>query len=96
MTPRRSFATRGDCVVTFMPGSTVVWQEAGVPLRPSISTRQRRQEPNGSRLSVEQSFGTLTPSPIAARITDVPAGTVTGMPSISSVTIAVEALLGVP
>ena len=29
-----------------MPAATGVVQEAGVPLRPSISTRQRRQEPN--------------------------------------------------
>ena len=68
-----------------MPGSTGVVQEAGVPRRPSISTRQRRQEPKGSRLSVAQSFGTSTPSSIAARMTEVPAGTVTGLPSISSV-----------
>jgi hypothetical protein len=35
---------------------------------------------------VAQSFGTLTPASIDARITDVPAGTVTLLPSISSVT----------
>ena len=37
-------------------------------------------------LSVAHSFGTWTPASTAARITDVPAGTVTGLPSISSVT----------
>ena len=57
-----------------------------MPRRPSISTRQRRQEPNASTLSVAHSLGTCTPASTAARITDVPAGTVTGLPSISSVT----------
>ena len=33
-------------VGTFMPGATGVVQEAGVPPRPSISTRHTRQEPN--------------------------------------------------
>ena len=60
-----------------MPASTGVVQEAGVPRRPSISTRHRRQEPNGSRLSVAQSFGILMPISAAARMTEVPAGTVT-------------------
>jgi hypothetical protein len=76
----------GDWVLTFMPGSTGVVQEAGVPRRPSISTRQSRQEPKGSRLSEAHSFGTETPASMAARITDVPEGTVTGLPSISRVT----------
>ena len=58
ITPRRSFAILGDCVRTFIPGSARVVQEAGVPRRPSISTRHRRQEPNASMLSVAHSFGT--------------------------------------
>jgi len=33
----------------------------GRAARPSISTRHRRQEPNGSRLSVAQSFGIEPP-----------------------------------
>jgi hypothetical protein len=41
-----------------MPSATGVVQEAGVPLRPSISTRQSRQEPKASTMSVAQSFGT--------------------------------------
>jgi hypothetical protein len=57
-----------------------------VPLRPSISTRQSRQEPNGSSESVAHSLGISTPANPAARMTDVPAGTVTDMPSISIVT----------
>jgi hypothetical protein len=81
--------------LTFMPGSTGVVQEAGVPRRPSISTRQSRQEPNGSRLSVAQSLGTESPASTAACMTEVPAGTVTGWPSISSVTGA-PARAGVP
>ena len=40
------------------------------------------------------SFGTLMPSSIAARMTEVPAGTVTGLPSISSVTIVSDVRVG--
>ena len=80
------WASRSFCVVTLMPGATGVVHEAGVPLRPSISTRQRRQEPNASRLSVAHSFGTMMPSCIAARMIEVPSGTVISRPSISSVT----------
>ena len=68
---------RGDCVRTFMPAATVVVQEAGNPLRPSISTRHRRQEPKAFRVSVAQSFGIWPPASAAARMTEVPAGTVT-------------------
>ena len=70
-----------------MPAATGVVQEAGVPARPSISTRHRRQEPKASSMSVAQSFGILMPSSIAARMTEVPAGTVTGTPSMVSVTV---------
>ncbi len=83
-------------VETFMPSSTGVVQEAGVPRRPEISTRQSRQDPKGSSESVAQSFGTLIPSSIEARMIDVPAGTVTGRPSISSCTSTAEARRGVP
>jgi hypothetical protein len=55
-----------------MPASAGVVQEAGKPRRPSISTRHSRQEPKGSRLSVAQSLGTLTPASTAARISEVP------------------------
>ena len=79
-----------------MPGATGVVQEAGVPLRPSISTRQRRQEPKASSMSVAQSLGILVPSSIAARMIEVPSGTVTCWPSISSVTILVAVASGVP
>ena len=83
-------------VWTFMPSATGVVQDAGVPLRPSISTRQRRQEPKASSMSVAQSFGILVPSSIAARMIDVPSGTVICWPSISSVTIFSEVASGVP
>src|SRR5258707_1097169 len=79
-----------------MPFSAGVVQEAGVPLRPAISTRQRRHDPNGSRLSVAQSLGTWMPAREAARIREVPTGTVTGKPSISSVTDWVAVPSGVP
>jgi hypothetical protein len=94
--PRRIFASFGDCVRTFIPASAGVVHEAGVPLRPSISTRQSRHEPNGSRLSVAHSFGTFTPASIAARMIDVPRGTVTVLPSISSVTSMSDFRTGVP
>ena len=58
-----------------MPGATGVVQEAGVPLRPSISTRQSRQEPKASSMSVAQSLGISVPISIAARMIEVPAGT---------------------
>ena len=67
-----------------------------MPLRPSISTRQRRQEPKASSMSVAQSFGTWTPASIAARITEVPSGTVTSAPSMVSVTSFSAFDFGVP
>ncbi len=48
-------------VWTTMPAATGVVQEAGVPARPSISTRQSRQEPKLSSMSVAQSFGISVP-----------------------------------
>ena len=77
-------------------GATGVVHEAGVPLRPSISTRHRRQEPNASRLSVAQSFGICVPTSIAARMIDVPSGTVTCVPSMVSVTVFAAFEAGVP
>jgi hypothetical protein len=71
-------------------------QEAGRPPRPSISTRQRRQEPKALRLSLAQSLGIATPSPMAARMIDVPSGTLTSWPSIVSVTILSDVAAGVP
>ncbi len=77
MTPRRSFSSLGDWVWTTMPGSHGVVQDAGVPLRPSISTRHSRHDPNGSSESVAHSLGIGNPASVAARSTEVPAGTVT-------------------
>ena len=79
-----------------MSGATGVVQEAGVPARPAISTRQRRQEPNASTESVAQSLGTWMPVSIAARMIEVPAGTVILWPSMVSVTCPVALLAGVP
>ena len=79
-----------------MPGATVVVQEAGKPLRPSISTRQRRQEPKAFSVSVAHSFGICVSASAAARMTEVPAGTVTVAPSISSVTASSDFAGGVP
>ena len=83
-------------VVTTMPFSAGVVQEAGVPRRPSISTRQRRQEPKASSESVAQSLGICVPACIAAAITEVPAGTVTLIPSMVSVTVCSDTRIGVP
>ena len=96
MTPRRILATCGVCVWTTIPSSHGVVHEAGVPGRPSTSTTHMRHEPKASRLSVAQSFGTAMPASAAARMTDVPDGTVTLMPSIETVTASVERLAGVP
>ncbi len=96
MTPRRSFASCGVCVVTTMPSSAGVVHDAGVPRRPAISTRHMRHDPNGSRLSVAHSFGILVPSIIAAAMTDVPRGTDTISPSMVSVTKCSLTRIGVP
>ena len=96
MTPRRIFCTRSVLVETFIPSVTGVVQDDGVPLRPSISTTQRRHEPKALRRSVAQSFGMLLPSIAAARMIEVSAGTVTDFPSISTVTFSLFVLAGVP
>ncbi|MBA7702542.1 hypothetical protein ES703_111311 [subsurface metagenome] len=75
---------------------TGVVQEAGVPARPSISIRQRRQEPKASTMSVAHSFGICVPASIAARMIEVPSGTVTLLPSMVSVTIVSDLQRGVP
>ena len=87
---------RGVWVCTEMPGMTGVVQEAGVPLRPSISIRQSRHEPKALMLSVAQSFGISVPISIAARMIDVPSGTVTLCPSIVNVTSFEDFDSGVP
>ena len=69
-----------------MPSATGVVQAAGVPARPSTSTRQRRQDPKASRLSVAHSRGMLVPAMAAARRIDVPVGAVTQAPSMLRVT----------
>lgn len=96
MTPWRSFSTFGVWVLTFIPSEHGVVQDAGVPRRPSISTTHRRQEPNASRLSVAHNLGISTPACAAARITEVPSGTFTGRPSISTDTVAGPGRSGVP
>src|SRR6202453_1645353 len=96
MTPRRRRSRRGVLVRTIIPASAGVVQEAGVPLRPSISTRQRRQEPKASTLSVAQSFGMGLSIRAAAAMTEVPGGTLTLRPSMVSVTVASPVRIGVP
>ena len=96
ITPRRSRSSLGEVVCTTMPGSHGVVQEAGVPFLPSISTRQRRHDPNGSSESVAQSFGIGIPASLAARRTEVPAGTQTSWPSTLTVIVSLPTLAGVP
>jgi len=79
-----------------MPSATGVVQDAGVPARPWISTRQRRQEPNASSVSVAHSLGICVPISIAARMIEVPSGTLTFTPSTVSVTSLVALEAGVP
>ena len=67
-----------------------------MPARPSISTRHSRQEPKASTMSVAQSFGICVPASIAARMIEVPSGTVTLLPSMVSVTIVSDFERGVP
>jgi hypothetical protein len=83
-------------VWTTIPGITGVVQEEGVPALPSISTRQSRQEPNASTMSVAQSFGMAIPASMEARMTEVPSGTLTSKPSIVSVTSFSDFEAGVP
>ena len=96
MTPRRNRSSRGVRVRTIIPASAGVVHEAGVPFRPSISTRHRRHEPKASTLSVAQSLGIGLSIRAAAAITDVPGGTLTLRPSIVSVTVASPVRIGVP
>ena len=96
ITPRRSLRRRSLPVMTDMPGATSVVQLAGNPALPSISTRHMRQDPKAFSVSDAQSFGILTPICAAARITDVPSGTITSNPSILTVTWPADVLAGVP
>jgi hypothetical protein len=83
-------------VCTTRPFIAGVVQEAGVPARPSISIRQSRQEPKASTMSVAQSFGICVPASMAARMIEVPSGTVTLWPSMVSVTMVSDLARGVP
>ena len=96
ITPLRSFFSRSVWVWTTRPFMAGVVQEAGVPARPSISIRHSRQEPKASTMSVAQSFGICVPASIAARMIEVPSGTVTLWPSMVSVTIVSDLERGVP
>ena len=97
MTLRRSSRTVSVWVLTTMPSAHGVVHEAGTPLAPSTSTRHIRQEPNALRESVAHSLGIATPASVAARSTDVPAGTSTSRPSMVTDTgVASSRTAGVP
>ena len=68
------------------PAATGVVQEAGQPLHALDLHQAQAAGAEGLQLSVAHSFGILMPASAAARITEVPSGTVTSRPSISSVT----------
>ena len=91
MTLRRSSRTVSVWVLTTMPSAHGVVHEAGTPLAPSTSTRHIRQEPNALSESVAHSLGIATPASVAARSTDVPAGTSTSRPSIVTDTVSTSA-----
>ena len=97
MTLRRSARTVSVCVLTTMPSAQGVVHEAGTLTSVVLNQDSKsRQEPNGSRLSVAQSLGMVTPTSVAARRTDVPAGTSTRRPSIVTDTDAASGTAGVP
>ena len=96
ITPRRMSASCLFCVRTFIPSATGVVQEAGKPFMPSICTRHIRHEPNASSCSVAQSFGIAISDSAAARMTEVPSGTVTSRPSMVNVTSFALSRCGVP
>ena len=73
-----------------------VLHEAGVPRRPSISTRHSRQLPKASSESVAHSLGIAVPTLAAAAISEVPFAAVTFTPSMVSVTVSVLVRAGVP
>ncbi len=92
----RSCFSRSVWVFTTMPSATGVVHEAGVPLRPWISTRHSRHEPNASIISVAHNLGIWVPISIAARMIEVPSGTLTSTPSMVSVTSFTAFEAGVP
>ena len=63
-----------------------VVHDAGVPRPPSTSTRQSRHDPKAARVSVAHRRGMSTPASAAARMTEVPSGTVTARPSMVRLT----------
>ncbi len=81
-----SAAWEVNCVRTTMSGVTVMVQDA-IGLRwPSTSTRHCRHAPTGSSRGWSQNRGIWTPTSSAARITNVPFGTLTRLSSMVSVT----------
>ena len=96
MTPCRTWSTASERVWTTMPSVHSEVHDAGVPLTPSISTTHSRQEPNALSESVAHRRGTSTPASLAARSTDVPAGTVIERPSMLTVALDGDVTAGVP
>src|SRR6202008_923435 len=81
-----SAASELNCVRTTMSSVTGMVHDA-IGLRcPSISTRHWRQAPTGSSSGWSQNRGICTPINSAARITKVPLGTLTSVPSMVNVT----------
>lgn len=88
ITPSWALAAAGEesWVLITMPSATV-WVHEATGLRwPSISTRHWRQAPTGSNSGWSQKRGIWVPMSSAARITSVPGGTETVVPSMVTVT----------
>ncbi|GAA2922053.1 hypothetical protein GCM10020221_17780 [Streptomyces thioluteus] len=83
ITPLCAFPATGEVswVRTTMPSVQAMVQEAAGLRWPSISTMHCRQAPTGSSSGWSQKRGISTPTSSAARMTSVPLGTDTGMPS---------------
>ncbi len=86
--PACALLATGDvsCVLTTMSAATVVVQAATGLRWPSTSTMHCRHAPTGSSSGWSQNRGTSMPSSSAARMISVPFGTLTGSPSMVSVT----------
>ncbi len=84
ITPRCAFSATGEVswVLITMPSVQVMVQEATGLRWPSISTMHWRQAPAGSSSGWSQNRGISMPRSSAARITRVPLGTESAIPSM--------------
>src|SRR5215212_5660873 len=74
-------------VLTSMPSVTVVVQAVSGLRWPATSTRHWRQAPRGASSRWSQNRGTIVPRRSAARMTSVPGGTSSSVPSMVTLTV---------